>query len=279
TDWPEHALLISYTRGKDLPLKKQHALIVSVVQGAISKLQVQCVLEHAFPELLDKIATARTVLLESAVTVVWKDVRMKDISERLSCDLEFVTPLSNLIIDRISTFRKSLKDQAEKEIAAYELGTEEKCAARVEGILELDKFVFPGTWDESKWNPPYCHIAIKKTLKRSFFHTPKHLGSQLTPTFTCTYQDPTGVDRRNEMPVTMVALVATAIFAGLAEWTNGTYAPISFSGDRYSSVYDAHVEALNDLIRVHPKNMHNILAGLLEYCRYVIVRFLSLVIY
>ncbi|THU88726.1 hypothetical protein K435DRAFT_803305 [Dendrothele bispora CBS 962.96] len=50
----------------------------------------------------------------------------------------------------------------------------------------------------------------KKTLKRFFFHTPKHLGSQLVPTFTCSYEDPTGVDARNEMPVTMVALVSTA---------------------------------------------------------------------
>ncbi|THU77335.1 hypothetical protein K435DRAFT_96631 [Dendrothele bispora CBS 962.96] len=282
-NWPEHARLRLPSNGrmKDLSLKEQHPVLGSVIRGAMTKIKIQCVTEHAFPELKDKIETARTHLLDSAMSLRESDDRTKDIAERLGCDLPFATALTDLVIDRISTFRKKVKDVALTEIAAYELGTEEKCTARVEALFEHDKYTFPGTWDESQWDPknltgvqsftirknkPYMHDAMKKTLKKFFFQSPTSIGSQLSSTFSCDYQDPTGVDKRNEMPITFVALVATAIFAGLLEWSNGIWKLINFSGDTYSSVYDAHVTALQDLIDAHPKEMHNILADLLEYC-------------
>ncbi|KAK7460901.1 hypothetical protein VKT23_008829 [Stygiomarasmius scandens] len=107
---------------------------------------------------------------------------------------------------------------------------------------------------------------MKKTLKRFFFQTSGHIGSQLLSTFSCAWEDPTGKDKRNEIPVRFVALAATAIFASLTEWQKGTHNAAHFTADTFSSVYNAHVIELQNMVTDHPASAHRILAELLEFC-------------
>ncbi|KAN0109142.1 hypothetical protein V8E52_009573 [Russula decolorans] len=67
---------------------------------------------------------------------------------------------------------------------------------------------------------------------------------------------------RNEVPVTMVALVATALYASLYEWRGGEHQPAEFSANSYLDVYDGHVNTFNHIKERHLGAYHTMMADL-----------------
>ncbi|KAK7460900.1 hypothetical protein VKT23_008828 [Stygiomarasmius scandens] len=150
--WPKYAQLVFPEKGKDIRLKEQSSIIGMVARDAITRTQVQCVTENAWPELKEKIRSTRSLLLQSATDLQAKDAQAKYIAERISVDLKFANALASLVTERLASFRKHIKDISLMELAVYELGTDEKCIARVQELISNDKFTFPGTWDENDWD-------------------------------------------------------------------------------------------------------------------------------
>ncbi|KAI0756057.1 hypothetical protein C8Q80DRAFT_1078133, partial [Daedaleopsis nitida] len=68
-----------------------------------------------------------------------------------------------------------------------------------------------------------------------------------------------------EVPLAMLALVATAIHASLTEWKSGAHKTIPFSADTYLDVYNEHVITLNGIkdgnVRGYHMMMHNLYKG------------------
>ncbi|KAH9011111.1 hypothetical protein EDB83DRAFT_2530442 [Lactarius deliciosus] len=61
-----------------------------------------------------------------------------------------------------------------------------------------------------------------------------------------THQGPDG-DSNQEVPISMVALVATVLYATLYEWHNGEQQVTEFSANTYLDVYLGHVNTLNHI--------------------------------
>jgi hypothetical protein len=89
-----------------------------------------------------------------------------------------------------------------------------------------------------------------------------------------------------ELPVPMVALVATAVsaisthtqgytnlkfqlFAAIHEWSTGTYGLIYFTADKYSDVYNGHIGTLSNIMAQRPGAFHIMMAELYSLARCV----------
>ncbi|KAI9439471.1 hypothetical protein BJY52DRAFT_1129260, partial [Lactarius psammicola] len=70
-----------------------------------------------------------------------------------------------------------------------------------------------------------------------------------------------------EVPIPMVALVATALYASIYEWRTGVQQPNEFSANAYFGVYHAHVTSLQ-VIREKRKNaFHTMMADIYSQAR------------
>jgi Domain of unknown function (DUF6532) len=138
-------------------------------------------------------------------------------------------------MDRLSGIRNPVMASATTEIAIFQLGTGALCMERVNILLNRNAFIFPGFWDEDgktgktvrnlffsdsllltslfwqRWNhkamEPFLNPAFIQILKMSFFLCPTSIGSKIRDQFI------SSLDGHNEpeLPIAMVALVATAV--------------------------------------------------------------------
>ncbi|KAG2755374.1 hypothetical protein P692DRAFT_201860941 [Suillus brevipes Sb2] len=66
------------------------------------------------------------------------------------------------------------------------------------------------------------------------------------------------------MPVPLLALVATAIYAALFWKTLGSPGKFNFTGNQFSETYMFHVKFLEDLKKDVPKKFHCMMADIYE---------------
>ncbi|KAG2130812.1 uncharacterized protein EDB93DRAFT_1255703 [Suillus bovinus] len=66
------------------------------------------------------------------------------------------------------------------------------------------------------------------------------------------------------MPVPLLALVATAIYAALFWKTLGSPGKFNFTGNQFSETYMFHVKFLKDLKKNVPKKFHCMMADIYE---------------
>ncbi|KAF8989292.1 hypothetical protein BDQ17DRAFT_1257021, partial [Cyathus striatus] len=73
-----------------------------------------------------------------------------------------------------------------------------------------------------------------------------------------------------ELPIAMVALGSTAVYAALLEWKEGMKLSKSFDGNLFATTYQDHIDILEDMQGEHPKAFHSIMHELYQCVRLVL---------
>ncbi|PBK68465.1 hypothetical protein ARMSODRAFT_975871 [Armillaria solidipes] len=91
------------------------------------------------------------------------------------------------------------------------------------------------------------------------------IGNRLFPRFKSSIKDA----QEREMPATIVALVATAVFAALHRWRDGKLdTNVEFSGTVFRTTYNNHLEDIKRYKTDYPAESHATFVNLLEECCY-----------
>ncbi|KAF8989237.1 hypothetical protein BDQ17DRAFT_1434597 [Cyathus striatus] len=186
---------------------------------------------------------------------------MEDVHQRLKQDLEFHAKLGNVVLDHLAMAQSPMKVNTTAQIAVYLLGTGVKCEQHVISLFDNDgAYIFPGEWNTaSKWVPNmsdyYLNPAILEMIKESFFQLPLSIGHEVV------MKHNKKINRVDELklPIAMVALGATAVYATLLEWKDGIKMMWPFNGSIFATTYQDHMETLEALKGEYPNVFHVIM--------------------
>jgi hypothetical protein len=65
-----------------------------------------------------------------------------------------------------------------------------------------------------------------------------------------------------EVPIAMVALVATALYAAIQEWRTGVQRSVEFSTNAYLDVYNGHVNTFNHIRLNREESFHTMMTDI-----------------
>jgi hypothetical protein len=131
---------------------------------------------------------------------------------------------------------------------------------------------------------PYRNERIVEVLRDLFF-----VGGSLSYAnrYANKFPEVTGSDgvAAREVPVCMVALVATAVrvtyelghytngktqlYAAIHEWRTGVHESANFSADRYMETYNGHIHSLERIRTRHSAAFHTTMSQLYTLARYI----------
>ncbi|KAG1811882.1 uncharacterized protein BJ212DRAFT_1301886 [Suillus subaureus] len=252
------ACLIQYETGK-VKLLDQNQETRRVVWDAIMDAKGHLIFVNAYPELVDK----NQVALQSLLTVAKKS-GAHAIKQRLQEDTQYATQLGNLVEPRIPLLRRDLKEVACANINGYFcLG---QSAVKAKKLMEQHAYSYSLKFDSNdnpspRGNKPYQGELVIFLLHTGIFNGPKSIGVKFAERFI---EIASNKAKHPEMPVPLLALVATAIYAALFWKTLGSPGKFNFTGNQFSETYMFHVKFLEDLKKDVPKKFHCMMADIYE---------------
>ncbi|KAH9174429.1 hypothetical protein EDB89DRAFT_2149430 [Lactarius sanguifluus] len=248
--WPANTDLVFGLGSKKVMLTLQFPLVRTVLQDAFEYMRAYLVLTDAFPDTTDAISFARDSLITAAESHQ-SDAAI--ICERLQHDAEYLAHL--LPVPRMSRIRAEVKECCGALCIPqiYAFGGATEIARRIQKQLINYNYTFPfamivGTLPEGlpRRTRPYRNDRIISIIRDLYFTGgSSSLATRFEDQFP-THQGPDG-DINQEVPISMVALVATALYATLYEWRNGKQQVTEFSANTYLDVYLGHVNTLNHI--------------------------------
>ncbi|KAJ3525551.1 hypothetical protein NMY22_g10529 [Coprinellus aureogranulatus] len=266
--YPEHAILRPRLDGKSgILLRDQHPLLKRVVDRAISQVTRDMVLDCAWPEAAARNQYGRTKLLSACAHVARTYPQAADIEDRVKEDVKFAKVLIEQIVDRLATHRHKAAKYAHSQVSFFKLGLGEECRERVGIVSSMHAYIFPGRWtgaDHKAWDSvrrePYLNPAIIETLKSAYFGSEQAIGYRFKEDFKVLYNGET----RYEIPPSLLALAATAVYHSLQEYRTGTHMEIPFHGNVFFPTYKSHIRTLQQLEQERPSRYHEILRRVYE---------------
>ncbi|KAE9396673.1 hypothetical protein BT96DRAFT_1039269 [Gymnopus androsaceus JB14] len=108
----------------------------------------------------------------------------------------------------------------------------------------------------------YKHPAIVATL-RSMFSGPASPGQVLKSAFSSSLDEKEYPDSEPEVPMSMVALAATAVHFCLSEWATGSLHSTEFKGNKARPEYRKNMELLQTIRKDNPQRYHALMSDLL----------------
>ncbi|KIY46083.1 hypothetical protein FISHEDRAFT_60564 [Fistulina hepatica ATCC 64428] len=253
--WPEFLRLANPRGAADIGKREQGVEINILLDYTIAAVEADIVFSHAFPEHGRKVPYQRDALVAALhdPEIPIDKAKCEEIEHRLSVDLNFVKQLGKIVGARIPLFRGIVYQHGATAIAAFQLGVGEDCKERVSNLLAENKYIHPGRWNGNTWvklskDQPYsCKPLLD--IMASFFADGKAIGRN--PRYAKNFLDPEDNEEHLEIPKEMIALAATVLHSNLNNWKEGKQKVIAFTGNFYSSIYDAHVMTLS---RMRMKN-------------------------
>ncbi|KAF8260805.1 hypothetical protein EI94DRAFT_1833669 [Lactarius quietus] len=236
-----------------LMLTHQRPIICAIVQDAIDRLRVSLLVRNAFPKPVVAIAFTKDALRLAAERS--DKPGATTVQARLQDDDEYITKLVSLPRARISLIRSEVKDRMNAICFAAILGIGSATeVARVIGKqLSCYTYTFPrvppnfGAGGLVKRSQPYRNERIIAVIRELYFTGGSaSFASRFGHLFPVHFGDNGRPSR--EVPVPMVALVATALYATLYEWRTGEQQAHEFLANAYMDVYAGHVNTLRHIM-------------------------------
>ncbi|KAG1832912.1 hypothetical protein DFJ58DRAFT_736214 [Suillus subalutaceus] len=162
----------------------------------------------------------------------------------------------------MSSFRTNLKKLAH-QIVVLCFGLQKGCADKVEDLLKSHKYIFP-TDAKGKvlGDQPFCDEATIDTIRLTFFDGEDSFGAQCHDDFVSVLDE----NDEPELPVAMVCLIATMIYAILKDWSSSnppSNAQVkSFNTSSHVGIYKAHQVTLMLIFDGSRKKYHALMAQL-----------------
>ncbi|KAI9431931.1 hypothetical protein H4582DRAFT_2084387 [Lactarius indigo] len=234
-----------------LMLTAQRPLIRAVIQEAIENVRAAMLFNDAFPNLNRAFTFIRDALISA--TYSYGPVASM-LYKRLMEDDEYLARIIPLPRARISLFRAEVRERCN----AITLPTFLAMASREEIIesvrhqLSNYNYTFPTvglprvTRRLERRTRPYRNDRIITVIRELYFTGGNTSFAARFPHFFA-YTESGDRENRREVPIPMVALVATALYATLYEWRTGEQQVTEFSASAYLDVYNGHINTLHQI--------------------------------
>ncbi|KAI9436434.1 hypothetical protein H4582DRAFT_2058711 [Lactarius indigo] len=210
--WPSNTDLSFAPGSTRLMLTAQRPLIRAVIQEAIENVRAAMLFNDAFPNLNRAFTFIRDALISAAYS--YGPVASM-LYKRLMEDDEYLARIIPLPRARISLFRAEVRERCN----AITLPTFLAMASREEIIEMIRELYFTG--GNTSFAARFPHFFA--------------------------YTESGDRENRREVPIPMVALVATALYATLYEWCMGEQQVTEFSASVYLDVYNGHINTLHQI--------------------------------
>ncbi|KAH9014577.1 hypothetical protein EDB83DRAFT_2321461 [Lactarius deliciosus] len=270
--WPADTDLVFGLGSKKVMLTLQFPLVRAVLQDAFEYMRAYLVLTDAFPDTTDAISFARDSLITAAESHQ-SDAAI--ICERLQHDAKYLAHLLPVPRTQMSRIRAEVKERCGALCVPqiYTFGDATEIARRIQKQLINYNYTFPfamivGTLPEGlpRRTRPYRNDRIISIIRDLYFTGgSSSLATRFEDQFP-THQGPDG-DFNQEVPISMVALVVTALYATLYEWRNGEQQVTEFSANTYLDVYLGHVNTLNHICANREGVYHLMMADIFSQAR------------
>ncbi|KAG2085715.1 hypothetical protein BD769DRAFT_1681547 [Suillus cothurnatus] len=232
-----------------------------VVRDAIIDAKGYIIFVDAYPELVDK----NQVSLQSLLTVAGnRHGGVRAIKERLQVDAQYAAHLASLVEPRIPLLRRDLKVAACTNIDSYfRLGNN---MVKAKKLMEQHAYIYALRFDSNDdaspiGKKPYQGDLLIFLIYEGVFTGAKSIGVKFAERFV---ELANNKGNRPEMPIPLLALVATAVYAALFWKTLGSPGKFNFTGNQFSETYVFHVKFLEDLKRDAPGKFHCMMADIYE---------------
>ncbi|PIL34531.1 hypothetical protein GSI_03309 [Ganoderma sinense ZZ0214-1] len=253
--------LVYPRRGGALALKAQHPDIQDAVQAAIVRLERKIVVEDAFPDAHKRGRGVRLTLVEATRSLMPAQ-KYQGLVARLISDPMFTRGLASIPNQRISTFRRKLKEKSDSSVpSSFDL-VAGKAQGIVEWILPHLRYVYPIDIQKHQISnsQPYHAPIIIIVLRESFFRGPRSFYLRNEDIFRSSLP---GREER-EIPMVMLALVGAAIHASLVDWKSGECIETNFSAEKYMDAYSEHMTFLEAIKSSGPVKYHTMMYKLFD---------------
>ncbi|KAG2124859.1 hypothetical protein DEU56DRAFT_916798 [Suillus clintonianus] len=236
------------TESGNVKLLDQNQDTKRVVKRAILEAKCHLVFVDGFPELVDKNQLSH----ESLLTVA-RELGLHEIEKRLRLDENYTTLLAALVDARIPILRRELKDDALAGVSGYfRLGHIDTDKAKSLLVQNVPKPIS---------NKPYQGEFLIALINGRVFNGTQSVGVRFAQRFIEITKNKAN---RPEVPIPIVALVATAVYAALLWKSMGSPAKFSFSGNQFSETYFFHVQFLENMRDTAPRKFHRMMADIYE---------------
>ncbi|KAG2339976.1 hypothetical protein BDR05DRAFT_950762 [Suillus weaverae] len=222
-----------------------------VIQHGILELKAYIAFSHGYPEVIAKNTYAREILINAAQYLKTEPIE--------KC------ALVGLIDAHASLFCRDIKETASKNIAGYfHLGP--NCSAILERLLPDHLYIFPQIFDVQGLPYPVCRKPYQADpifiiLFEMFFKNMKSVGSQFPQQF---FNIAKNKAQRPEIPISMLAIVCTAICAALLAKKNKSGEEFKFTGNQFCDNYNYHISVLERLRETAPIKFHKMMSDIYE---------------
>ncbi|PPR04560.1 hypothetical protein CVT24_012069 [Panaeolus cyanescens] len=264
-------------------IRKQTPEMQHVIHEAIHLGERDLLTVHTWPELLKTETYRPRLLRKAAKRLAPTNERYAAIKEQMETDAEMVKAAGQWVVGRLPTHRHEFFAEAsERGLASFRLGIGPECAARVAALKANSVYVYPGKWgtetvrdrdgsliEKPIWLPDsyapasnvkrvqtYLNEAIPSIIIGVMFGNGKNWGHRHKSSFKSSHPDH---PNEPELPIPLVALTATALYAAINNWANGTLCKGRFTGDSFKDKYEEHVASLDDLKKRAPNNFHHVM--------------------
>ncbi|KAN0137968.1 hypothetical protein V8E53_004452 [Lactarius tabidus] len=249
--WPIDTDLIFAVGSTKLSLLNQRPIVHTVIQEAIENLRAALLFANAFPDVCSALTLIKDCLFTAALHL---KPGATEVLDRLTRDQEYLLKMTPLLRARICLIRSEIKDRCNAItmngflVFGSALDTIEYVCKQ----LSHYTYTFPRATMNNAPNVlvmcsrPYRNDRIITVIRDMFF-----VGGAASFAHNFQYLFPTYEIADGEIvlevPIPMVALVATALYAALYEWRTGDHQLAEFSANAYLDVYQGHVNTLNHI--------------------------------
>lgn len=261
--WPAITNLCTVPGTNRVTLSVQVPLMRVIIQDTFEHVRAFILFDHAFPDPTLTATVVRNALVSAANS---HRPAASCIDNRLRCDDTYLFQMSRLPRARIPLFRSEVKERCSVLVASHflSINSAPDIAHLVERQTSTYNYTYP-TAPNQKGPPmrsrPYRNARIISIIRELYFS-----GGSTSFANRFHHRFPQSEDSnavgRYEVPISMVALVATALYAAIREWRTGKHMMAEFSTNSYIDVYEGHVNTFL-YIRDHRNNaFHTMMADI-----------------
>jgi len=248
--WPAETDLLYPPGSNKVMLTIQRPLMRAVFQEAFERIRGAMMFKNAFPGVYEAIEMITDNLILAAESID----RAASIHIRLLMDGDYTSNMSRIPRARIPIFRGEVKDRCVAIIQSEFLALRSKSSViqLVEKQLSNYNYTFPRSSNDDllsylpRRTRPYRNIRIINVIRDLYFSGGTNSFVNRFRMEFPVHQGSDGVVLR-EVPVPMVALVATALYAAIQEWRTGVQKNIEFSANAFLDVYNGHINTFNHI--------------------------------
>ncbi|KAG5638099.1 hypothetical protein H0H81_001866 [Sphagnurus paluster] len=245
-------------------IKPQTHEVKQVLRAAIDQATYEFLFVAAYHPSEDLFSYQQALIVKCAVKL-----RLDVLADRLKNDVTMVDEIARLINSRLTLVRGGIKKIVGAKVEGYfSLAVSaQSCKDRVAELVHDLSYIYPIKNDDIVEGKPYQHPILIATLKESFFASGrKSLGDKYALKFLSSITDGEA-SKEPEIPLPMIAFVATALHSALDDWFSGECKKTSFNADAYEDIYNSHVSLLDD-IRKQKVKYHRMASNLYKSAMY-----------